>query len=120
MSLYPQGHMPFQPHGWSSDQHTADVIRRASEDTDLNGCLESALSHLYLARLSLEWFRAYLFRSEYLIDTQPLSADKKWFPRLPHDVPVLIESLKAVLQACEEWMESESCRRILETFPGQS
>lgn len=116
MSLYPEGHPPFIARGLCLDEFTAETIQCQAEEPTLKMCLNSAVWDLGFSRSYLEQLRACLFRAEQLIDTQRLPA-KDFFFLLPYEVPALLESLKAAEKCLEEWLESETCKRILEKYP---
>ena len=116
MSLYPEGHPPFALRGVVAEEEmTADGIRFILT-RDLQSCLNGAYSDLMMSRHFLEQLRARLFRAEQLIDTN-LPEKKDLFILLPHDMPALLETIKATARAIEEWFESTICKTILEKYP---
>ena len=113
MSLYPPSHQPFIYRGLMHDQSTAEAVHRIAQQTALEHCLDGAHLKVGMSRVELETLRAALFRAEQLIVTQPLPDKPSIFVLLPHEVPALLESLKACLKCLEAWMESEVWQAIL-------
>jgi hypothetical protein len=78
---------------------------------DLERCLNPAMWQLGPSRDYIEQLRAYLFRAEQLIDTQPLPA-RGFFILLPHDISALLETIKAAQHCLEEWFKSQTCKAL--------
>jgi hypothetical protein len=116
MRLYPEGYAPFISRGLCLDPMTADGIQEIANERSLERCLNPAMWRLGDSRLYLELLRGCLFRAEQLIDTQPLPA-RDYFILLPHDMPALLETLKSAQRCLEEWLESQTCQRILQQYP---
>jgi hypothetical protein len=83
MGLYPTGHQPFALRGIITEHITVEGIRRIAHNRSLQNCLNGAYGALMFGRHQLEELRAYLFRAEQLIDTQPLPV-KDIYAYLPH------------------------------------
>jgi hypothetical protein len=113
MSLYPPGHQPFISRGLQRDDHTAHAIHRIAEETSLSDCLNAAYMEVRDLRQQGEMLRAELFRAEHLCERQRLPDRPDLFVALPHEIPILLESLKAAQHCLEEWLESEACQAIL-------
>jgi hypothetical protein len=113
MSLYPSGHHPFLDRGLQHDDRTAHAIHCIAEETSLSDCLNAAYMEQRDVRHQAEMLRAELFRAEHLCDTQRLPDRPDLFVALPHEIPILLESLKAAQRCLEEWLESEACQAIL-------
>jgi hypothetical protein len=113
MSLYPSGHQPFIYRGLLHDDHTANAIHSIAQQTSLSCCLNAAYMEQRDVRQQGEMLRADLFRAEQLCDTQRLPDRPDLFVLLPHEIPIVLESLKAAQHCLEEWLESEACQAIL-------
>jgi hypothetical protein len=113
MSLYPSGHQPFIYRGLLHDDHTANTIHSIAQQTSLSYCLNAAYMEQADVRRHGEMLRANLFRAEQLCDTQRLPYRPDLFVALPHEIPILLESLKATQYCLEKWLESEACQAIL-------
>jgi hypothetical protein len=111
MSLYREGHQPFESRGLCLDQITADGIQTIADERNLERCLNPAMWQLSPSRDYVEQLRAYLFRAEQLIDTQPLPA-RGFFILLPHDISALLEAIKAAQHCLEEWFKSQTCKAL--------
>lgn len=116
MSLYPEGHSHFRSHGLCVDELTAERLQAIADEGSLKTCLHGAACDLGFSRFYVETLRARLFHAEQLIHTQPLPAKNLWI-LLPHELPAMLETIKAAQQCVEEWLESETCKRILEKYP---
>jgi len=100
MSLYAEGHQPFESRGLCLEQMTADGIQTIADERNLERCLNPAMWQLGPSRDSVEQLRADLFRTEQLMDPQPLPA-RGVFILLPHDISALLETIKAAQQCLE-------------------
>jgi hypothetical protein len=114
-TLYPPGHAPFIPREGLGDDRIADQLRAIATEPRLLGCLHSAQLRTLLLRLLAEELRAYLFRAEHLIETQPLvmARDHRDLAGLPSDLRALLESLNAAKRCVEEWLESQTCAAMM-------
>ena len=56
------------------------------------------------------------YTGEQLAGTVPLPKQRDRISLLPEDIGALLQTLKAAQQGCEQWLESETCLRILKKY----
>jgi len=116
MDLYPEGHSPFTPRGLCFDRPVAEAVREVAHEPTLQSCINGAALSMTMCVIFLERLRAQLFRGEQLIDTAPLGENGIYYADLPDAVPTLLDTMKSAQRCLEEWLESQTCKAILEKY----